>query len=164
MSGSVSMAEDITQEVFIALIQDASRYSPASGSPSAYLFGIARHQVLTRLRRERRFVQGADPGDEGAAVPPAWVERRDPARVLDQNESVEQVRRAVAALPLHYRETVILCDLEGLTYAEAASMIGCSEGTVRSRLHRARSLLVDRLSRRERKTGLARPHSVRCPV
>lgn len=165
MSSSTSAAEDITQEVFIALIESPARFVPAAGPLAAYLFGIARNQVLRRLRRERRFVPGPDPGGEGAALPAAWIVREDPAQALDQSQKVAQVRRAVAALPVHYREAIVMCDLEGLSYAETAAMIGCSEGTVRSRLHRARSLLVERLSRRnEKESGMAKANPVRCPV
>jgi RNA polymerase sigma-70 factor (ECF subfamily) len=55
------------------------------------------------------------------------------------------VRAAVLALPAHYREVVVLCDLHEMSYIEAAEVIGCAIGTVRSRLHRARAMLIDKL-------------------
>lgn len=58
---------------------------------------------------------------------------------------VETVRNAVLALPAHYREVIVLCELNELSYADAAAAIGCAVGTVRSRLHRARALLVEKL-------------------
>jgi RNA polymerase sigma-70 factor (ECF subfamily) len=51
----------------------------------------------------------------------------------------------VLALPERYREVVVLCDLQEMTYVEAAKILGCAVGTVRSRLHRARALLVEKL-------------------
>ena len=58
---------------------------------------------------------------------------------------MDQVRRAVLALPANYREVVVLCELQELAYAEAAQILSCPVGTVRSRLHRARELLAARL-------------------
>jgi RNA polymerase sigma-70 factor, ECF subfamily len=66
------------------------------------------------------------------------------------------VRQAVLSLPAHYREVVILCDLHELSYAETAQALGCAIGTVRSRLHRARTLLLDKLSGQEIREDHAR--------
>jgi RNA polymerase sigma-70 factor (ECF subfamily) len=62
-----------------------------------------------------------------------------------RDEEIESVRQAVLGLPLHYREVVVLCELEEMSYGEAAASLGCAVGTVRSRLHRARALLKRRL-------------------
>ena len=70
----------------------------------------------------------------------------DPLGELTRGERVAMLRRAVFALPVRYREVVVLCDLEELTYAEAADALGCAIGTVRSRLHRARTMLAARLA------------------
>ena len=64
---------------------------------------------------------------------------------LLRSEMIESVRQAVLALPSHYREVVVLCDLHEMSYLEAAAALSCAVGTVRSRLHRARSLLIERL-------------------
>jgi RNA polymerase sigma-70 factor (ECF subfamily) len=68
-----------------------------------------------------------------------------PEAELARSQLVASVRAAVLALPVHYREVVVLCDLEGTDYAQAAVALGCAVGTVRSRLHRARQLLAQRL-------------------
>jgi DNA-directed RNA polymerase specialized sigma24 family protein len=60
-------------------------------------------------------------------------------------ETVGRVRQAIATLPQNYREAVILCELEEMSYEEAAAALGCPVGTVRSRLHRARALLAEKL-------------------
>jgi RNA polymerase sigma-70 factor (ECF subfamily) len=144
MSGSAAVAEDVTQDVFVDLIRDAAGFDPERGSLAAYLFGMARHRVLRRLQRDRAFVPIAEDADDGDAADPASP-APDPLEELLRSRTVEGVRRAILALPLHYREVVVLCNLEEMNYAEAAEALGLAVGTVRSRLHRARELLVARL-------------------
>ncbi len=69
----------------------------------------------------------------------------DPLDELTRSETIESVRLAVLALPGRYREVIILCDLHEMSYNKAASVLGCSIGTVRSRLHRGRSFLIQKL-------------------
>jgi RNA polymerase sigma-70 factor (ECF subfamily) len=146
MSGSVAIAEDVTQEVFMALVNEAGRFDPARGSLTGYLYGIARHHVLRRLERERSFVPMLDDaGDADVMTNERLLAEGDPLRELTRHETIESVRQAVLALPTHYREVVVLCELHEMSYAEAASALSCAVGTVRSRLHRARALLVQKL-------------------
>jgi len=79
-----------------------------------------------------------------AGLPELAIEA-DPLVDLAHREGVESLRRAVQALPRRYREVVVLCDLEEVDYADAAVALACPIGTVRSRLHRARSLLLEKL-------------------
>jgi RNA polymerase sigma-70 factor, ECF subfamily len=146
MSGCRQIAEDVTQEVFMTLVGQSSGFDPTRGSLASFLYGVARNQVLRRLQRDRSFVQLVDgfEGEDDSAIE-ALVAHDDPLGDLTRNEMIETVRQAVLALPAHYREVVVLCELHEMSYAEAAQVIGCAVGTVRSRLHRARSLLVDRL-------------------
>lgn len=147
MSGSEAVAEDVTQEVFLALMSDASRYDAARGTLASYLYGIARNHVLRRLERERPFVQMADDADDGGEMMNSerWVADASPHDELARNEMIGRLRQAVLALPEHYREVVVLCDLHEMSYVEAAGTLGCAVGTVRSRLHRARALLMGKL-------------------
>jgi len=144
MSGSETVAEDITQEVFLTLLHDSCGYDPQRGSLSAYLYGVARKLVLRHLERGR-FDVALDAGIGEAPLPALTVDD-DPLRDLTHREGLEALRRAVLALPRRYREVVVLCDLEEMDYAEAAAALGCPIGTVRSRLHRARALLLDKLN------------------
>ena len=147
MSGSETMAEDLTQEVFLALMRDGRQYC-GRGSFAAYLFAIARHHAWRRLQRERWFVRleiEEDVESEDFAATDRLIAPEDPFADLTRDEMVEAVRRAVLALPVHYREVVLLCYLHELSYAEAAEVIGCELGTVRSRLYRARALLAEKL-------------------
>lgn len=134
MSGSPALAEDVTQEVFMALLRRSDGYDPSRGELSSYLHGIARNMARRRLERERGLQPLTDePGHD------------DPSAELAQRESADLVWEALLTLPLHYREAVVLCDLQGLSYEEAATALGCAVGTVRSRLHRGREQLGVRL-------------------
>ena len=144
MTGRTAVAEDVTQETFMTLISGVDRFDPARGALSSYLYGIARHRVLHRLERESAYVPMAEgDGDEPREAPAADAD--DPLADLERRERIERVRTAVSSLPTHYREAVVLCDLHRLTYREAADALGCAVGTVRSRLHRGRELLVAKL-------------------
>ena len=65
---------------------------------------------------------------------------------LTRAESIDALRQAVLTLPVRYREAVVLCDLQEMSYADAAVALGCAVGTVRSRLHRGRALLALKLA------------------
>jgi RNA polymerase sigma-70 factor, ECF subfamily len=142
MSGSPSLAEDVTQEVFLVLIREDCGYDPARGALSAYLFGIARNLVLAHLARGRGNTPLEDL-DENAQ--PELSVPADTLLRLTRKEGVDALLRTVLLLPPHYRAVVVLCDLEEVDYADAALALACSIGTVRSRLHRARVMLFERL-------------------
>jgi RNA polymerase sigma-70 factor (ECF subfamily) len=143
MSGVSSVAEDITQEVFLAILREECGYDPERGTLSGYLFGIARKLVLRHTERGRSDIALEEDSDEG--VIPELAVDDDPLADLTHREGLEALRRAVQALPRRYREVVVLCDLEEVDYADAAVALNCPIGTVRSRLHRARALLLEKL-------------------
>ncbi len=148
MSGSESVAEDVTQEVFLHLMRGNGNFDSARGSFQSYLFGIARNQVLRRIERDRTFRLVSLDNSEGgndAPLTEALIVAGDLLGDLTRWETIESVRQAVLTLPAHYREVVVLCDLHEVSYQEAAEILGCAIGTVRSRLHRARAILVERL-------------------
>ena len=146
MSGSAWAAEEIVQEVFMTLIREPTKYDAERGTTlAAFLFGISRNKVMKhneRLPREIPLVERHEDGSGGGIVlqdsftPAMWAEKR---------ERLEKVRSAVMELPLEFRETVVLCELEELSYDEAAQMLDCPIGTIRSRLHRGRALLLAKL-------------------
>jgi len=162
MSGSKSIAEDVTQEVFLFLMRDGQVFDPAKGSLSAFLFGVARNHVLRRLRVEHSLAPlGDDAEDEG---PIHATSDLCPLDDLTRAETIESVRKAVLSLPSKYREVVVLCELQDVSYGETAEILGCAIGTVRSRLHRARALLLAKLrpAADVEETGSATVKSARC--
>lgn len=154
MTGSDGAAEDVVQEVFLTLMKDAGRFDPERAALTTYLFGIARHYTRRRLVRERRFV-----GIESAMATPGGA---DTAAELDRASDLQRLRAAILSLPSRYREVIVLCDLEGVTYESAAATVRCAVGTIRSRLHRARQLLTVKM-RRERAPAASRA-VMRCAV
>ena len=136
-------ADDVVQETFLAVLRSRGRYDPARGAVGNYLFGIARHAVLARL--SSREVTGFDDGrDECGGA--AGIEEPTVLDSLTRAETVAAVRGAIASLPPLYREVLVLCELQEMSYADAAGIVACPVGTVRSRLHRARALLVSKLA------------------
>jgi RNA polymerase sigma-70 factor (ECF subfamily) len=138
MTGAPALAEDVTQDVFLAVIQDAHRYRSGRSGVVAWLLGIARNQARRRLSRERRLDPLPDAEEPVAA---SLAVRADPLAGLARDRQIDAVRHALRQLPVSYREVVVLCDLQELSYVEAADTVGCAIGTVRSRLHRGRAML-----------------------
>jgi RNA polymerase sigma-70 factor (ECF subfamily) len=136
MTGDGVKAAETTQDVFVWLIHHPEEFDPLRGELSSFLMGVARNVLRRRFTDERRWVLLED-------APPDLVSSRttdDPGA-----EDVIRLRKAIAALPERYRAVVVLCDLEEKTYEQAAAVVECSVGTVRSRLHRARALLTRKL-------------------
>ena len=154
MSGSTAIAEEVTQEVFVAVIRDGKRFDESRGAAASYLFGVARNHVLKILERDRAYI-GLD--DDSTDAAPAG---EDVLSDLTRAQAIENVRKAVLELPAVYREAVVLCDLEELTYAEAADILRVPIGTVRSRIARGRAILARKLS----SPGAEGSPSLRCFV
>jgi RNA polymerase sigma-70 factor (ECF subfamily) len=147
MTASPSMADDVTQETFLSVMRDAGRFEAARATVAAWLCGIARNHVRRRLERDRRLQPFAEFGDEDSVSAGDLVAvDQDPLGDLTRAERVEALRQSILSLPVVYREVLVLCDLEELSYADAANALGCALGTVRSRLHRARTLLARKLT------------------
>jgi len=136
MTASVVIAEDVTQEVFMELIEHGRRFDPARGALTSFLFGVARNLVLRRIEKDRSQHESelADLAAEDDVVGD-----------LTRRQTIERVRRAVLSLPAVYREAVVLCDLEDQSYEDAAIALDCPVGTVRSRLNRGRAMLAQKL-------------------
>jgi RNA polymerase sigma-70 factor, ECF subfamily len=169
MSGNCTVAEDVTQEVFVTLIRDAKRFDPARGTLGGFLFGIARNHLRRRWELERNSVPLPETADELDALLSSYSSGRSNGShhvsangngnghgsivssfpihrdELVSQENVNRVRQAIATLPENYREVVVLCELDEMSYEDAAAVLDCPVGTVRSRLHRARALLLEKL-------------------
>lgn len=159
MTGSEAAAEDLTQETFVSLFRELARYDPARASFTTYLYGIVRNLSRERLRRERRFLSLEVLGANREASYTA-----DPMGARQEAELASQVRRALSRLPARYRELIVLCDLHGLSYADTAVVVNISISAVRSRLHRGRQILRQRLSPLTRPEPRRRRHPERCAI
>jgi RNA polymerase sigma-70 factor, ECF subfamily len=144
LTGSPTVADDVTQDVFVAVIRDAARFDAGRSTVAAWLCGIARNYVRRRFAQPETEPLDAEGSESAPAVTP------DPLGDLTQAQELEALRRAVLSLPMRYREAVVLCDLHEMAYADAAAALGCAVGTVRSRLHRGRGLLTAKLQAERR--------------
>jgi RNA polymerase sigma-70 factor, ECF subfamily len=148
MAKSRSFAQDVTQEVFLNVLENASRFDSAKGSVRAWLFGCARYVTLDRLRLERRWTDDM----------PADLATLDSDERLLADQRVERLHAAIARLPVEYREALVLFELQELTYSETAAVLDCPVGTVRSRLHRGRALLAAMLGECEQTPADTEPN------
>jgi RNA polymerase sigma-70 factor (ECF subfamily) len=145
MTGSSWGAEEIIQDVFMTLVREPGKYDAERGTLPAFLFGITRNKIMKyheRLPREISLVERQEDGSGGGLT---LRDSFTPAMWAEQRERLEKVRAAVMELPIEFRETVVLCELEEMTYDQAARMLDCPIGTIRSRLHRGRALLLAKL-------------------
>ncbi|HZD32856.1 MAG TPA: RNA polymerase sigma factor [Candidatus Angelobacter sp.] len=142
MSGSPHVAEEVTQEVFLFLIQRGCDFDPQRGVLGAYLFGVARNYVRRAMEKSYSEAANTTPAEEDD---PQLVTNFDPVEDIARSQISTAVWKAVLSLPQHYREVIVLCDLQELTYADASQALGCALGTVRSRLHRAHEMLARKL-------------------
>jgi RNA polymerase sigma-70 factor (ECF subfamily) len=145
MTGSSWGAEEIVQDVFMTLVREPGKYDAERGTLSAFLFGIARNKIMKyneRLPREISLVERQEDGSGGGLL---LRDSFTPAMWAEQRERLEKVRTAVMDLPVEFRETVVLCELEEMSYEQAARLLDCPIGTIRSRLHRGRALLLAKL-------------------
>ena len=138
MTGDRTRAGEITQDVFVWLVHHPGEFDAERGELGAFLGGVARKFLLRQQRSERRWI----PFDEAVTPRDGQDARGNLVSEVEREQEAVQLRQAIAALPVRYREAVVLCDLEAKSYEEAATLLGCAMGTVRSRLHRARELLV----------------------
>ena len=138
MTGDGLKAAETTQDVFVWLIHHPGDFDPQRGELGAFLVGVARKLLKRRYTEEKRWValEESDP----VTLPTVDDHTGD-----QREEDAVRLRQAIAALPERYRAVVVLCDLQEKTYEQAAVVVECAVGTVRSRLHRARALLARKL-------------------
>jgi len=149
MTGRTWAAEELVQEVFLTLFRESARFDPVRGPLGAFLFGIVRNHVRKHLDRSPAEVPLDDGGELPAAANPVAQAKlsplANPAGWTEHRQKFAQLERAMLEIPEEFREAIVLCDLEELSYEEAAKLLNCPIGTVRSRLHRGRALLMARM-------------------
>lgn len=134
--GNQDRAAEAAQQAFVEFIEKPSQWNPALGTPLVFLLGMTRN----RLRAKRRWMEAEPLEDQSVA------DDVDLLDGLDRTQRIEAVRAAIESLPEHYREVVLLCEIEELSYEQAAQAISIPVGTIRSRLARGKSMLREKLS------------------
>jgi RNA polymerase sigma-70 factor (ECF subfamily) len=152
LTGNHADAEDLTQEAFVRAFRFFENYRRDLPFEN-WLYRIISNLFVDDLRRKpkaRIHSLDAPVGGDASSESQAFFEipdtRENPERVVLHEELDEQIQKALASLPADFRMTVILADIEGMSYEEISETMNCSLGTVRSRLHRGRKLLRSKLA------------------
>jgi RNA polymerase sigma-70 factor (ECF subfamily) len=151
LTGNPHDAEDLTQEVFVRVFRSLSSYTP--GTFEGWLHRITTNLFLDQARRKAKIRFDALADD---------AETRIASRAVTPDVQVmdglfdDDVEAALAALPPDFRAAVVLCDIEGLSYEEISDVLGLKLGTVRSRIHRGRTMLRKALAHRAPAAGRSR--------
>jgi RNA polymerase sigma-70 factor, ECF subfamily len=138
LTGNPHDAEDLTQDVFVRVFRSLSSYTP--GTFEGWLHRITTNLFLDQVRRKQRIRFDGLADDAAERLP---GREPGPAQVYDDTHFGDDVQRALDALPPDFRAAVVLCDVEGLSYEEIARITESPVGSVKGRLHRARSEFID---------------------
>lgn len=168
MTGNREDAEDLTQDAFIRAYRAFDRYDRTRPF-DRWLFRIIANLFVDRLRAKPRqtplSLDTPMEGDDGdslfSEIPD---EEADPSNVILKEVMDERLQAALNALPPQFRQTVLLTDLEGMSYDEAAEVLECAVGTIRSRLHRARVMMRDTLAGKGTRRRRSRASSEMAPL
>lgn len=139
LTGDVTRADDLVQETFARAWTKWHHFTPGTNF-SAWLFTILRNQLYSEMRKRKREVEDAEGVQAGKLMSPADQEDASTLKVVWDR---------IGGLPVAQRQALLLVGAEGRTYEEAAALIGCQVGTVKSRVSRARALLVEQLGLRD---------------
>ena len=151
LTGNPHDAEDLTQEVFVRVFRSLSSYTP--GTFEGWLHRITTNLFLDQARRKAKIRFDALSDDAETRIPSRAL--TPDAQYLDTMFD-DDVETALRQLPPDFRAAVVLCDIEGLSYEEIADVLELKLGTVRSRIHRGRSMLRKALAHRAPSKGRVR--------
>lgn len=150
LTGNQALAEDLMQETFLRVVRHLPSYRP-TGSVGGWIFRIAKNLALNSLRDRKRLreVSMEEPMSQGEDEEHA-MERKEmiadsapgPARNADRKETERQIQEALMKVAPAFREALILCDIQGHAYKEAAELLECSINTIASRLARGRAKMA----------------------
>jgi RNA polymerase sigma-70 factor (ECF subfamily) len=146
MTRNRETAEDVLHDVFVELLRRPNRFDLGFGSLQSYLYGMVRNRVMRVLRSGHRHEDNYDAVDTDSLEGDALIFQPTAEDGAVRMQAIEHVRAAVLELPARAREVIALCDLSELPYDTVAAILDCPIGTVRSRLHRARTSLAARLA------------------
>ena len=146
VTGAADQAHDVAQDAFVHAFTKLSTFRGESAFYS-WLFRIAMNTAVSRKRLDRRMSASLDAARENSGHEPTDVHpSSEPSHSLEVSERQALVRSALAELSEEYRTVLVLKEMEDLRYEEIAEIVGCPIGTVRSRIHRARSELREKLA------------------
>ncbi len=148
LGGDRSEAEDLAQDVFLSVYRHAGEFRGES-SLTTWLYRIAKNQTLNRIKYLDRRGRGAKQSLDDVE-PGLLADGSDPLRAVVERETVAQIDAAILELPEQQRVVLVLRDVEGLAYEDITEITGLALGTVKSRIHRARTALAQKLSRSSR--------------
>ncbi|MBG6085548.1 RNA polymerase sigma-70 factor (ECF subfamily) [Zhihengliuella flava] len=143
LTGNAPDAEDLTQETFVRVFRSLDTFKP--GTLGGWLHRITTNLFLDQARRKSRIRFDALADDAESRLP---GREPGPERTFEHNNLDIDIQEALETLPADFRAAVVLCDLEGLSYEEVSAALGVKLGTVRSRIHRGRAMLRERLAHR----------------
>lgn len=158
LTGNKFDAEDLTQEVFVRVFRSLANFTP--GTLDGWLHRITTNLFLDQARRKSRIRFDGLTEEAESRLPSAHP---GPERSFEFNNLDIDVQAALEELPPDFRAAVVLCDLEGLAYNEVAEALGVKLGTVRSRIHRGRTMLREKLAHRDPALTAAKSTRMKLP-
>lgn len=144
LSGEPAQAEDLAQETMLKAFRSWHQYQEGTNA-RAWLLTILRHTFINAYRRKKNRAVSLDVSEIEHYTVFHEVQDSDPEGTFFDQIVDEEVLQAIDALPEEFRETLVLSDLEGMSYAEIAEVTGVPVGTVKSRLYRGRQMLQKKL-------------------
>jgi RNA polymerase sigma-70 factor (ECF subfamily) len=148
-------ASDLVQETYLKAFRFFDKFEPGTNC-KAWLFRIMKNSYINRYRKISREPDKVDYDSIEEFYDTLRPETADTSNLEEKffnNLLDDEVSQALQSLPDDFRTVVILCDIEGFTYEEIAEFVDCPIGTVRSRLHRARKMLAQKLTEYARARG-----------
>jgi len=158
LTRSATEAEDLVQETFLRAFKGWHTFTPGTDC-RRWLFTICRNTFIRLRSRDRVKLESLEGDIDGVPTAMSYMDgvRRGLTELIDRIDVAPAIEAAVAALPEPHYSILVLVDLEGLSYEEAAEVLQVPKGTVRSRLFRARRHVQEALLAHARDMGLARP-------
>ena len=154
MSGSESDAADVVQEAYLRAWEGLARLRDHTAILSwlcRIVRNVAADRVRQRVRHPTESLDRTPRGGVGALVEYLAADAPDPEECVASAEARAEIRAAIAELKEKHRVVLLLREVDGMSYAELATALGCPAGTIESRLHRARRELASKLRRRMRR-------------
>ena len=156
LTRDAARADDLVQETYLQALRGWHTFH-AGADAKRWLLTVCHHAFLRTERRDARYVDAPDDDPEleslATAAAHGQAQRSGVADAAERMDLGPAIARALATLPAHYRSAVVLVDVEGQSYEEAALVLAVAVGTVRSRLFRGRRLLQDMLFAYARDAG-----------